>query len=218
MAELKTWNPGNMREDSNGAVLITTISAGPRVQTPTGDVTQVQIGPGDVISSIPVVIEFDHHQLHEGETWQYSNFGTLNSATKDIRISVPVLTATTKTPHMLPEVVCDCTSAQILLYEDTTWTAGGVDASGTIYNRNRNVAGTANTKLYVSGTTALTPNALGNLLTTGYVFSGAKGAMASDRAVWEWDLKSNTEYLFRVTTVGNGNCLIRLNWYEDKGV
>lgn len=40
----------------------------PRSQTPTGNALNVQIGPGDPISNIPVVMDFEHHQVHEGET------------------------------------------------------------------------------------------------------------------------------------------------------
>lgn len=191
-----------------------------RKQTPTKTKSLlVQIGPGDVISNLPVVIEYDHHQIHEGETWQYQSFGTLNAATRDIRISVPALTATTRTPHLIPEVICDCTSATLYLYEGTTWTAGGTDDSANIRNRNRNVTVPAvpNTKIYIAGGTALTVNALGTLIWNGYIFTN-KAASIADRMMAEWDLAASKEYLFRVTTVGNGTCLIRLHFYEDLGV
>lgn len=189
-----------------------------RSQTPTGKVFQVQIGPGDVISNLPVVIEFDHHQIHEGEAWQYTSFGALNTTTRNIRISVPTLAATTRTPHLLPEVICDATTTSILLFEGTTWTAGGTDDSAKIYNRNRNVAGTPNTKIYITGATALTPNADGTQIYQGYTVGANRSAIGSDRALSEWVLKSNTEYCLRVTTTSNGTCLIRLNFYEDLGV
>lgn len=189
-----------------------------RKQTPTGKALNVQIGPGDVISNIPVVIEFDHHQIHEGETWQYTSYGALNSATRNIRISVPLLEATTRTPHLLPEVICDATTASILLFEGTTWTAVGTDDSAKIYNRNRNVIGSPKTKIYVTGATTLTPNADGVQIYQGYTVGANRSAVGSDRTLAEWDLKSNTEYCFRVTTTSNGICLIRLNFYEDLGV
>lgn len=192
-------------------------SVGPRVQTPTGNALQVQVGPGDVISNIPVVIEYDHHQIHEGEVYQWWFFGAVNSTTKDVRISVPALAATIATPHLVPEVICDATTTQILFYEGTTWTAVGTDDSARIYNRNRNVATAAGTKIYVSGATALTPNALGTQFYQGYIFTGKAGTV-TDRVTAEWDLKASTEYLFRVTTSASGSCLIRLHFYEDRGV
>ncbi len=206
-------NFGVIRDATSGL----TAGVAARTQTPAGNALQVQIGPGDVISAIPVTLEYAHHQVHEGEVWQWWWFGALNAATKDVRISVPTLTATTRTPHFIPEVIADTTTAQLFFYESTTWTSGGTDDSSRIQNRNRNVGGSPNTKIYVSGGTALTVNALGTQFWQGYLFSG-KSSLTTDRATAEWDLKSNTEYLFRVTTTGNGNCLIRLDFYEDLGV
>jgi len=178
---------------------------------------RVFAGPTDPISDIPVVIEYDHHQIHEGEAWKWNFYGAINATTKDIRVSVPVLAATTRTPHFLMELIADNTSALLSLYEGTTFTAVGTDDSARIFNRNRNVVRSASTKIYVSGATALTPNALGTLLEVGYVFTG-KGAMSAERSLMEWDLKSATEYLIRIVTVGSGNVLCRLNFYEDLGV
>ncbi len=174
-------------------------------------------GPTDPMSDVPVVIEFDHHQVHEGEAWKWNFIGAVNATTKDVRFSVPALTATTRTPHVLMELIADNASATLGLYEGTTWTAAGTDDSARIFNRNRNIAGAPNSKIYVAGVTALTPNALGTLIESGYIFTG-KGAMSIDRGTMEWDLKSNTEYLIRVVTVGSGTVLLRVNFYEDKGV
>jgi len=176
----------------------------------------VAIGPYDPISRIPVVMDFDHHQIHEGEAWQYSWYGAVNSTSKDFKIVVPTATATLRTPHLLTEVIADA-GALIYLHEGTTFTAEGVEDTA-VYNRNRNVAGAAGTKIFVTGATALTVNALGTKLWTGYLISGTKAALASDRALAEWDLKSNTVYLLRVTTSASCNVLVRLNWYEDLGV
>lgn len=174
----------------------------------------VAIGPYDPISRIPVMIDYDHHQIHEGETHQYNWYGNVNSANKDVRLSVPALTATTKTPHLIPEVIADG-AALLYLYEGTTWTSGGTAA--TSYNRNRNSATTPGMALYVAGGTALTPKALGTLIWQSLITTG-KASTSIDRSLSEWDLKASTEYLFRVTTSGNTNVLIRLNWYEDLGV
>jgi hypothetical protein len=196
----------------------TVASVGARSQTPSkNNALQVQIGPGDVISNIPVVIEYDHHQIHEGEAWQWFSFGAVDATTKNVRISVPTLTATLRTPHLLPEVISDNTSCQIFLYEGTTWTSGGTDDSAKIYNRNRNVLGSPQTKLYIAGGTALTVNNTGTQIYQGYIFT-SKASANPDRNLSEWVLKSNTEYLFRVTTIGSGSVLLRLNFYEDLGV
>lgn len=179
---------------------------------------RVYNSPTDPISDISVGIDLEHHQIHEGETHQWFFFGAVNATSKDIRISVPALAATTRTPHMIFDVVSDNTTAQVLLYEGTTWTAVGTDDSGNIRNRNRNLTTTVpGTKIYVTGGTALTVNALGNLLDTDYLFTSKAGANAP-RSQSEWLLKASTEYLLRVTTTGSGSCLIKLKWYEDLGV
>lgn len=176
----------------------------------------VAIGPYDPISRIPVVLDFDHHQVHEGEAYQYSWYGAVNNTSKDFKLVVPNVTATTRTPHMVMEVISDAT-ALVYLYEGTTFTAEGVEDTA-VYNRNRNVLTAAGTKVYVTGGTALTVNALGTKLWTGWLIASARASLATDRSLSEWDLKSNTVYLVRVTTTGNANVLARINWYEDLGV
>lgn len=123
----------------------------------------VAIGPYDPISRIPVMLDYAHHQLHEGPTWTAN--GTLQTS----------------------------------------------------YNRNRNSAIAPGMTIYASGGTALTVNTLGTLLTTAWVLSSKAGTDVA-RDLMEWDLKTSTEYLLRVTTSSNTNVLIRLNWYEDLGV
>ena len=176
-------------------------------------------GPTDPISDIPVTIEYGHHQIHEGEAYLWLFYGAVNATTKNIRISVPVLAATTRTPHLLFEIVSDNTTCISTLYEGTTWTnnQAGQDDSSNILNRNRNSANAAATKIYVAGTPVLTPSSLGTKLDVQYV-SPNKNVGNPDRTVNEWDLKSTTEYLLQVITTGNGNCLIKLNFYEDLGV
>lgn len=188
-----------------------------RVQTPTGLAMQVQIGPGDVISNIPVVLEFDHHQVHEGEAWQYTYFpGSVGAGTRNIRLSVPSVTATTRTPHMVLEVISDATTVLATLFEGPTFSSAGSNDSARIRNRNRNVGGTAGMKVYISGGTALTVSATGLNLST-YFISSAKST-GTDRALSEWDLKSNTDYLIQLISTGTGYIVTRINWYEDAGV
>lgn len=189
-----------------------------RSQTPTrNNALQVQIGPGDVISYIPVIIDYTHHQNHEAEAWQWFNIGALNASTRDIRISVPTLMPTLQTPHMIFELVSDNTTVIASLYEGTTFTSGGTDDSSKIYLRNRNGTNVSSTKIYISGATALTPNVLGTQLNQYYLFTG-KSSINSSVDTQEWILKSNTEYLFRVTTTGTGTVLVRITFYEDLGV
>lgn len=194
-------------------------AVGARTQTPEGNALQVQIGPGDPISNLPVMVLLEHHQIHEGETWDYVYINTAQTGTKDFRIVVPAVTPTTRTPHVVAEVLCDSTLTRTYWYEGTTWTAGGVDDSANIFNRNRNVAGSPGTKIYIAGGTALTVNTLGTLFTQGILFAGKNAAaVAESRSATEWDLKASTEYLFRVTVAASSNLSVRFSFYEDGGV
>lgn len=188
-----------------------------RTQTPTGNALQVQIGPGDPISNVPVTIDFPHHQIHEGESHLFFWTGTLNG-TKDFRLSVPAFSPTIRAPHIVPEVISDAATTTLSLYEGTTWTAGGVENTAK-YNRNRNYAATiAAMKIYETGVTALTVNALGTRLYAGYLMASTKATNMTDRGLSEWVLAASTEYLFRIVTSASGTVLFRLDWYEDLGV
>ena len=176
----------------------------------------VAIGPYDPISRIPVMIDFDHHQIHEGETWQYHWYGAVNNTSKDFKVVVPTAAATTRTPHLVVEFISDAT-AFLLLYEGTTFSSAGVEDTA-VYNRNRNIGGAPGTKVYVTGGTALTVDALGTEIYRGWTIASARASVSSDRSLSEWDLKSNTTYLVRITTTGQANALLRMNWYEDLGV
>ena len=189
-----------------------------RAQTPADvPVIQVQIGPSDPISNVPVVIDFPHHQIHEGESFEYWWTGTLNG-TKDFRISVPAFSPSIRAPHMIIEVISDATTTKISLYEDTTWTAEGVE-DPRYFNKNRNFRTTLpSSKVYVTGGTALTVNAIGTQIHAGYLNTGNKSSTNVERGTNEWVLRQSTEYLLRVVTSASGYVLVRLYWYEDMGV
>ena len=191
----------------------TTASVEPRTQTPTkSDCLHVMIGPGDVIGNIPVIIDYSHHQNHEGEAHLFFKKSSLNG-TVHYRLSVPTLLATKATPHVIFEIitdgVCDAT-----LYEDTTWTALGQEQ--TTFNRNRNSAVASSMKVYATGTPALTVNAQGTAVSAWYL--NANKNATNVNAESEIILKSNTEYDLVLVTGANTSIMLRINWYEDLGV
>ena len=216
-----------VQTDANGSVLgflrgIVSWFAGligPVAQTPAqATALRVQIGPGDVISYLPVVVDYPHHQVHEGEAFIFSDLQTagLNiNLTRDIRVSVGALAPTTHTPHLILEFIAS-DQAEIELYEGTTWTSGGTAQVG--YNRNRNVADDSGT-LFVNGATALTVNAIGTAVWKGLTLSNKSAAGGTDRGTYEFVLKPSTEYCVRVTSRVNGlKFLTRLEYYKDLGV
>jgi hypothetical protein len=200
-----------------------------QITDPDGDVAQVIAGantgvkglrvyggPTDPISDIPVVIQYDHHQVHEGESHEYCYLAAsvgLN-ANLDYRLNVPDgLTPTIRTPHLIMEVVTTA-EAEVYLFEDMTFTVGNGGTLQTSYNRNRNSATTPGMTIYLTPTPATT----GTNIWIGLTGSG-KSVGSGDRANLEWDLKPNANYLFRVTSRAAGNkILVRLLWYEDLGV
>jgi hypothetical protein len=193
-----------------------------RKQTPT--VTKamlVQIGPGDVISNLPVVIDYDHHQLHEGETFRWSTYASLgNAANKDIRLVVPNIdltgsTAVAKCPHIRFEVISSV-GGDAYFYEGTTFTSGaGQGTARTPIAMERNGTYTPKLAIYEDPTV----DALGTLLWRGLLLSGKVSAGSTHGVETEFILKNNQAYHFRFTSGGATNLtLIRFLWYEDLGV
>jgi hypothetical protein len=179
---------------------------------------QVQIGPGDVISALPVTIDFGHHQIHEGESFEYFWASPNLNGQRNIRFSVPNVPGTLNTPHMVVEVISDSALTNLYWYEGTTWTTGGNDDSTRIYNRNRNSLTTATLVIYTSGTLALNPTTVGANFWQDVLFSGKYASSVESRTMTEWVLKSNTEYMFRIVTTDASNVLARFMWYEDREV
>lgn len=183
-----------------------------RKQTPTSaKAVNVQIGPGDVISNVPVVIEFDHHQIHEGETQRAEDYqASLGSSTVKYGITVPVFTSTINAPHMIIGVDVYNGNVIVQIYEGATFTSG---TPLTKYNRNRN-SGTTVTTTITGGVTSTN----GTLLHT--FFGGAgKSGTGSGRSEVEYVLKSNT--IYRVDVIGRAvgtEAVISFDWYEDLGV
>lgn len=196
-------------EDENGNKL--NVSVQTRRQTPSGPAMNVQIGPGDIISNIPVFVDFEHHQVHEGESYLSQDLkASLGTNTVKYSITVPTFANTIQGPHMI--FVCDIYngSARIDLYETATFTGG---STMNIYNRNRNSATTAGTTLK-SGVTSTN----GTLIKTFFAGAGIKTSGVG-RSESEMVLKSNT--IYRVDVVGlvaNTQSILGFLWYEDLGV
>lgn len=183
-------------------------AVGPREQTPTGDALQVQIGPGDPISNIPVVILFEHHQVHEGETHRAQNKqASLGVTTVKYGVTVPPDTF----PHMVFGVDVYDGSVEVNIYAEATFTGG---SAVNAYNRNRNHASTIPGTTIKSGVTSTD----GTLIDTFYVGAGQKVAQAA-RSASEWILKAGVSYRVDVTGLSSGTrAIVGFDWYEDLGV
>lgn len=176
-------------------------------------------GPTDPISDVPVYIDYDHHQIHEGETFRWSNYATVgNGTSKDFRLSVPNITVPSgvpvvaRMPHFRFEVVSS-DSTDIFIYETPTFSGSGTLGTPVALERN----GTYSAQLAIySDPTAGT---VGNLIWRGMLTTTKNSGGGINISENEFILKNNTEYLFRVTSGANGNkILTRFVWYEDLGV
>jgi hypothetical protein len=177
-------------------------------------------GPTDPISDIPVVMFFDHHQVHEGESfrWSFYNASLGNNAIKDIQITVPNITLSAgqtyiqKCPHFRFEVVQSNTGI-VKLYEAPTISVQGTQITPINLERN----GTYTSKLIIKEDP--TNTALGNLIWQGINTANKNAASELNDATNEFILKNNTTYLLRVQSLTASNAiLIRMLWYEDLGV
>lgn len=183
-----------------------------RKQTPTGNALNVQIGPGDVVSNIPVMIEFDHHQRHEGETHriQYVDTG-LDTNTVKFAFVVPSYSPTINAPHVYITAFVYNGAARLDIYEGATYTGG---TPVTAFNINRNSAITPG----VTGASGVT-STNGTLLPFSF-FAGA-GARAGDssRSSGEFIAKASTTYRVDVIGLSAGtDIIVHFEWYEDLGV
>lgn len=172
---------------------------------------RVFIGPTDPVSDLPVFVDYNHHQNHEGEAFQYTYPLTAinNGVTIYFRLVVPTYAVLINGPHLWFEVDV-LAQTTISLYESPNVTGGNLQ---TTYCRNRNSTNTPGMTVY----TAPTVNSSGTLLSQHTVGDSTVGSAI---AVFdEWLLKSNTTYLIAVLSSAAGNSVgLRLKWYEDLGV
>ena len=175
---------------------------------------RVFIGPTDPVSDLPVFVDYNHHQNHEGEAYQYTYPLTAlaNNATVYFRLVVPTYAVAMRSPHLY--ISADVLAQTIIsLYEAPT-TSGNGTLQSTIRNRNRNSANTPGMTIYLAPTVT-TP---GTLLTQ-HTIGDAGAGVSSEVAFDEWILANNTVYLISITAQSTGDSVgLRLKWYEDLGV
>lgn len=184
-----------------------------RTQTPTkANAINVQIGPGDVISNIPVVMEFDHHQRHEGETYrvQYVDTGLDTNIVK-FAFVVPAYSPTINAPHVYITMFIYNGSARLDIYEGATYTGGTPVVA---YNVNRNSTNTP----AVTGASGVT-STNGTLLPFSFFAGAGSRAGDSSRSSGEFIAKISTTYRVDLTGLSAGtDAIIHFEWYEDLGV
>jgi hypothetical protein len=145
-------------------------------------------------------IDYPHHEVHDGDSFWYSDVVTLNSTSQDYLITTP---NSTQWDHFTYDFDAQGLT-DLEIYEATA--RAGTDLQ-VVYNRDRNSATTSvltvhkNTGAGADGTRILYRSA-GSRLST---FS----TTGEERV-----LKSNTKYIFRITTHGNYTVSVVFNWYQ----
>jgi hypothetical protein len=155
-------------------------------------------------------IDFEHHEIHEGDHFSVTGFESVNSGA-----SVNFVTQTpntTKWTHMTFDVQ-GTSQTEIRVYEGATWSGG---TSSSPINNNRNSATTST--LTVSYKPTVT--ASGTL-----IYSQSRGLKGATPAVadnvgnivrtHELILKSGTSYLWAIKSADDSNVIsYQGHWYE----
>jgi len=172
---------------------------------------------GDEITRAVPTLDYEHHEIHEGDHFVYHDQVELGSnGTQDYLITVPDMYGlkfenSKKWAH-LTFTVSGSAITEYQIYEDTDKT--GTTAQ-TAINNNRN---STNTPLVTikkgtsGGTTDGTKLPLG--MKSGSAQGSSRTGMESSRSS-EIILKNNTKYIIRITSGTAANlCNIQLSWYE----
>jgi len=153
-------------------------------------------------------IDYEHHEIHEGDHYFIESFDTLASGDSlEFCVIVP---DTTKRAHMIFEFSSQLL-AQFYVYEGSTCTAGD---TATAYNNDRNSSNTS----VLTITTGGTVSAYGTLLEKQSFGSGTNPASARTgfgERNREIILKNNTTYTFLFISGANNNIVdYNASWYE----
>lgn len=160
----------------------------------------------DLTSGALNVIEYEHHEIHAGDSYWISGVASL--ATTASLILVIVTPNTTKWAHMM----FDCyheVEGTLSITEGVTVDANGTEI--TTQNRNRNVTNPSGVKFYHTPT-----NPTGGTVIWTYKRGSGNKSGGENRDVREVVLKQNTKYLFTITNSSNQTGLFNyfMNWYE----
>lgn len=164
----------------------------------------------DGISNQQVVIQSDHHEIHNGVSYKATDVVNVNSTTQKWMFETP---GGTDYVHCIFDLAATG-EAQYSITEGADRTTGTEIAA---INRKR--GGTAETS---GSTVSRTPTGgtTDGAVTLYTVRDGATGLGSasnipgSSRGDNEWMLKPSTKYIIAVTTYDNIYVTLRLSWYE----
>jgi len=160
----------------------------------------------DPVTGALVMIDYAHHEAHDGNHFTYPETNTLAlGATRDLILTAP---NTAKRIHLIYNISASALLT-VCLFENTTH---AVAAALAAFNNDRNSATAATMAINVSGG----GGADGTLLLIGG-YGATGGRQGADvRADQEIILDQAAKYLLRLTSGANGNVTTTsLAWYEE---
>lgn len=173
----------------------------------------VALGVQDSVTGAPAVLDYAHHEIHEGSTFVASYKSPDASPVADNGTVLFILTTHALYAHIEFRAACGG-DAEGELYEGTTVTAG-TGAALTAYNKNRSSL----TISTVGVRRGMTIVGAGTLIENEFLPGGtgplAVGGASTSRA--EWILAPNTVYMVRITNRSGGAQPMSLaaEWYEE---
>lgn len=160
---------------------------------PSGQALEVDSSAGALI-----VIDQEHHEIHEGDSYLVSYKSPDASPIGDNATLIFVLTTSTERVHVIYDHACGGDS-EFELYEGCTVTGG---TSMNYRNKNRNFPDGGTETVVRDPTVNSAGVLLENTFSPGGTGPQAGGGIGGTRN--EWVLKPNTKYMFRVTNRSGG--------------
>lgn len=170
----------------------------------------------DEVTQKPIFIDFVHHEVHEGNTYQACQKSADGSPiADDASYDMLLITGNEAEPHLVLSAAAGGIS-EVIVYKDTTVSANG--ALIATQNMRQALHGTKlNTLLaYTSPTVTLVGTLIHIQLLPGGMGPGQGTSGGTARQETEWQLAINTTYMIRVTNRSGGAQPISIlaQWYE----
>lgn len=157
------------------------------------------------------IADINHVRLHEGKAFSaYALYPPSAPLAQNTSVNIVITTPVGVNPHIILQANCD-QNAIIYFYEDVT-----VNSGGTLFvpiNRNRVSTNVSGSGILINPT--LTIN--NGVIFEEYLSAGdSKKAAGAGAYSFEYVLKANMSYLFRLTNVGSAAAatFMSLEWYE----
>ena len=170
----------------------------------------------DEVTQKPILIDFVHHEVHEGNTFQASQkTADASPIADDASYDMLIITGNEAEAHLVFGAAAGGT-AEVILYKNTTVSDNGAQIA--VQNMRQSLHGVnLNTVLvYTTPTITLVGNQMNIQLLPGGSGPGQGTSGGTVREGTEWVLQPNTNYLVRVTNrSGNAQPIsIMTQWYE----